>query len=369
MDPDELTTEATEAPAPAPAEAPAPPPAPAEAPAPAPAPAEGGEPPAEPKSLEEALLLGMERSGLSINKDGETAPGETSPETPAEAQPPVAKTVEQPGAAEPENPDADIPEPTEAQMKGANPELRKHVKRVHTQNQRLKTQVRSMSQPAEQFNKLQAFLTTNELDASSAANALRIAAYVQGAINGRADPGTAITEVQAILAQLQGLSGDVLPDDVQQSLDDGTIDEAHAREIARLRAQGTTLARRAQIDTEASNTQAVATHSASLRSAIQTWEQAIRARDPDYQQKASLVDALAYRLRSQQYGVNGMPPTPQHAVAIAQRAYDEVTRTMTPRSAAVRAPLNGAASPKSTVRTAPKTMQEAILQGLERAGT
>ncbi len=254
-------------------------------------------------------------------------------------------------------------------MKGANPELRKHVKRVHAQNSRLKAQVRTMSQPAEQFNKLQAFMTSHELDASSAANALRIAAYVQGAINGRVEPGPVLAEVQGILDQLRGLAGDVLPADVQQSLDDGAIDEAHAREIARLRAQGQTAARRQQLDSEASNTQAVATHSASLKSAIQTWEQAIRARDPDYQQKAPLVDALAFRLRTQTYGVNGMPPTPQHAVAIAQRAYDEVTRTMTPRTAAVRAPLNGAASPKSTVRTAPKTMQEAILQGLERAGT
>lgn len=322
--------------------------------------------------MEEAIGLGLERGGFMLpKKDGE--PGAAAGTAASDAAAPPAPAPGEPAAAaaapEPESLDADIPEPSEAEMAGAPQKLKMHMRRVHQQNTRLKDQVRTLAPGSQQFEKLQSFMASNELDARSAATALRIAAQVQGALNGRVDPATVMGELAQWTDQLRLLAGDALPADVQQRLDDGVIDEATAKEIAHYRAQQVTTTRRAELDTAALSTQAVSAHATLVRSAVQTWEQAIRARDPDYPRKAQLVEARAFQLRTQQYGAQGMPPTPEEAMALAQRAYDDVSKQMQPPRASVRAPLTGAASPKSTVRTPPKTMLEAVQQGLERMGT
>lgn len=375
----------TAAPAAAPAEAPAPAPAPAEAAAPAPAPA------AQSSSLE-AAVLGLEQAGIELDKppaesevvrigaanDGKPDAGKDGVEAASDAaatSPPASGEPAKPGAtaapAAPADGDEDIPEPNEQQLKGANPELRKHVKRVHVQNQRLKEQVRTLAPASQQFEKLQSFMASHELDARSTANALRIAALVQGAINGRVDPSAAVGELTQWMDQLRTLAGDALPADVQRALDDGAIDEAHAKEIARLRASQTTTARRAELDQAALNTQAAGAHANLVVSAVQAWEQAVRARDPDYPRKAKLVETAAKSLRMERYGT-ALPPSPQHATALVQEAYDLVTKELAaalPARTEVRTPLNGAASSKSTVRAEPKTALEAAIQGLERMAT
>ena len=379
--------DAAEAPAPAPAEAPAPAPAPAEAPAPAPAPAEAPAPAAPTSSLE-AAVLGLEATGLAkldtpLPEDEIVRIGQPSTD---KAAPPTSSTetdgsgtvvgaaasTNAPGEEPPPAPDdADLPEPTEAELAAAPKGLRRRFQQVRAQNQRLKETVASVQPDAQQYAKLQTFMATNELDARSAANALRIAALVQGAINGRVDPTSVVQELTHWADQLKGLSGDHLPTDVQKRLDDGIIDEDSAKEIARARAQTVRDQRRTDLDQQQLVTRATQAQAGHIYSAIQAWEQSIRTRDPDYSRKAKLVETTAKSLRLERYG-NGLPPTVEMAQALAQEAYDIVTRELTaalPPQSTVRAPLNGATSSKSTVRTEPKTALEAAMQGLERMAT
>ena len=370
--------DAIDAPAAAPAEAPAPAPAPVEAPAPAPAEASA---PAAPTSSLEAAVLGLEATGLAkldqplpdadvirvgdpvTDKAGDP-PAAGDPEKPAVA--PAASTNTPDDAPAPE--DADLPEPTEAELAAAPKGLRRRFQQVRQQNARLKEQVASVQPDAQQYQKLQSFMASNELDARSAANALRIAALVQGAINGRVDPVSVVGELTHWADQLKGLTGDSLPPDVQKRLDDGVIDDDTAKEIARLRARDLTTQRRAELDTQALTTRATSAQAEHIFSAIQAWERTVRARDPDYARKAKLVETTAKSLRLERYG-NGMPPSVEVAQALAQEAYDMVTRELAsalPAQSTVRTPLNGATSPKSTVRTEPKTSLEAAIQGLER---
>lgn len=379
------------APAPAPTEAPAPAPAPVEAPAPAPAPAPAEAPaaaPAGPTSSLEAAVLGLEATGLAkldqplpedqvvrIGQPSTDKAGDPAPAVDAAAGAPgssAASTNDKPGEDQPPGPnDADLPEPTEAELAAAPKGLRRRFQQVRAQNQRLKDQVASVQPSAQQFEKLQTFMQSNELDARSAANALRIAALVQGAINGRVDPTSVVQELTHWADQLKGLTGDRLPVDVQQRLDDGSIDENTAKELARLRAQSGVQQRRTELDRQTLTTQATQATAEHIYSALQAWEQSVRTRDPDYSRKAKLVETTAKSLRLERYG-NGMPPTVEMAQALAQEAYDIVTRELAaalPQQQSVRAPLNGATSSKSTVRTEPKTSLEAAMQGLERMAT
>lgn len=378
----------------APAEAPAPAPAPAESPAPAPAPSEPSAPapaPAAPANSLEAAVLGLESTGLAkldqplpedqvvrVGKPNTDKAGDAPAAAPAVS--PAAdgaiasaeSTHDKSGEEQPPGPnDADLPEPTEAELAAAPKGLRRRFQQVRAQNQRLKDQVASVQPDAQQYQKLQTFMQSNELDARSAANALRIAALVQGAINGRVDPASVVSELSHWADQLKAMTGDMLPVDVQQRLDDGSIDESTAKEIARLRAQQGATQRRTQLDQQQLITRSTQAQAGQIYGAIQAWEQSVRARDPDYARKAKLVETTAKSLRLERYG-NGLPPSVEQATALAQEAYDMVTRELAaaiPQPATVRAPLNGATSSKSTVRTEPKTSLEAAMQGLERMAT
>ncbi len=375
MAPDAELLDSASAPvaAPEPASAPA---EPASAPSPAPAPAaaapasESTAPAAASSSLE-AAVLGLEATGLA-KLDQPLPEGEVVRvgEAPAAAAPAAAPAEPKPEDASGE--EAELPDPTEAELAAAPKGLRRRFQQVRNQNARLKEQVATVQPAAQQYEKLQSFLASNHLDARSAANALRIAALLQGANEGRVDPAGVIEELMPLVDQLKSLSGDVLPDDVKKRLDEGVIDDDTAKELAQRRAREVLTQRRASTETRELNTQLQQTKAQQIYAAVQAWESAVRARDPDFAKKAKLVATTADSLRMKRYGVNGMPPSVEQAHALAQEAYDLVTREMAaalPQPAAVRAPLNGATSPKSTMRAEPKTSLEAAIQGLERMAT
>jgi hypothetical protein len=341
------------------------------------------EPPA-PKTSLEAAVLGLESTGLKLDQP---LPADqvvrTGQQTEAEPEPEADPSKVEPAKVDPAKVDpADTPEKkgddedadsemTEAELAQTPKGFRQRFTKLKQQHVRLKEQFASVQPAAQQFEKLQSFMASHELDARSAANALRIAALVQGAINGRVDPTGAVQELETWAGQLRGLAGDVLPADVQKRLDDGVIDEEAAKEIARMRAAQTTQARRVELDTQSLNTQALGAQATLIHSAVQTWEQAVRARDPDYPRKAKLVETTAKALRLERYG-NGMPPSVAVAQSLAQEAYDIVTkelRAALPARDTVRSPLAGATPSKSTMRATPKSSLEAAIQGLERMGT
>jgi hypothetical protein len=370
----DLSSQQSDAPAAAPAASSTS--APEAAPAAA-APAAPAAAPAAPATSLDAAVLGLEATGLKLDQPppddevvriGGAPGGEAGADTPvaqpaagAEASAPVTPPGE-------EIPETDLPDPTDAELAAAPKGFRRRFRQVVTQNARLKEQVAQAVPDAQQYRQLQSFMATHELDARSAANALRIAALVQGAINGRVDPSAAAAELRQWSDQLSGLVGDALPADLQQRLDEGAVDEASAKEIAKLRAVQTVQARRAELDAQAITTQTTHAHAGQIASAVRTWEAAVKARDPDYARKAKLVESQAVALRMQRYG-GGLPPTVQEGLKLVQDAYDfanETVKGFMPASAAVRSPLNGATPSKSTMRAEPKSSLEAAIQGLER---
>jgi hypothetical protein len=339
-----------------------------------------------PKTSLDAAVLGLEAQGLKLDRplpDAEVVRIGRQPDGDAgvvdaggsvSAPEPLATTSAEPTeqdrtpTAEEAESEADLPDPTEAELAAAPKGLRRRFGQVKQQVARLRDQVATLQPNAQQYEKLQSFMASNELDARSAANALRIAALVQGALNGRVEPSAAVNELAAWTDQLKGLAGEALPADVQKRVDDGVIDDDTAKEIARLRAQQHLQSRRTELDAQAQSMQVRQAMSGTIVSAVNAWEQAIRERDPDYPRKAKLVETTARALRLERYG-DTIPPSAEHARALVQEAYDVVTRELTaalPRRTDVRTPLNGATPSRSTVRTEPKTSLEAAIQGLER---
>jgi len=157
--------------------------------------------------------------------------------------------------------------------------------------------------------------------------------------------------------------------DLQGQVNDGLLSDEAARELTRARHRAAQAEARLQ-DTTRTHAQDTNLRTvASIRSAVDQWEQSIRTRDPDFAQKADTVRRYSQGLLQER----GTPQTPEQAVALVQSAYEEANKLMLalrPRPQATRptpssvhvASTNGAAAGRQ-----PNTLREAVLLGLERS--
>lgn len=127
--------------------------------------------------------------------------------------------------------------------------------------------------------------------------------------------------------QLRESLGVVLPADLQERVDGGLLDEETAKELAEQRATNALHNRQAKVreDTaaEVASSERTQAQAQAVATAVQKWEDGIKASDPDYAKKAEMVQSTALAMAT----TGGHPRTPEDAVALAQRAYDKVTDT------------------------------------------
>ncbi|API60538.1 hypothetical protein BSL82_15645 [Tardibacter chloracetimidivorans] len=177
---------------------------------------------------------------------------------------------------------------------------------------------------AENYRKITGFMDANGLTGPEVAEGFEIMALLKSG-----DMGNLTKARDWFAERLQSLNehlGEALPDDLQQKVNDGLVDEVLAKELARERSQRTHLetktAERTRQDEEtrrASETQRVATD---MATAVQQWEDGIKAKDPDYAaKKAKLVETQALAIVARD---GKRPQNRDEAVALVDRAYREV---------------------------------------------
>ena len=159
--------------------------------------------------------------------------------------------------------------------------------------------------------------------------------------------------------------GERLPPDVQQQVDDGLLAEDVARELVRTRSERDRLKNTVVETTRAVEQDATEQARLNIGRAVKGWEAQIRARDPDYSDKADTVQEFAKAIIAER----GRPRTPQEAQAYAQEAYDKVQKTFARFQPAVRptrpSPVGGHVA--TPVAAEPKSLLEAVQLGLQRA--
>ena len=156
--------------------------------------------------------------------------------------------------------------------------------------------------------------------------------------------------------------GHVLPEDLQERVDSGMLDEAGALEIAQSRASVSL--RRAQDERTAeaaasADVERRATETrTSMVSAVEAWEARAKASDPDYSKKAELVEAKCLAIVQR----TGKPPlTPEEATQLADQALSEVNAVF---KAALPKPRQITPAPAGSSTTvpapAPASLKDAI---------
>lgn len=223
----------------------------------------------------------------------------------------------------------------------------------------------SLKDPAEKYGLITGFMQEHGLSNEEVAEGYEVMALLKSG-----DPAK-LTQARDWFASrldvLDGMLGHSLPDDIQQKIDEGLLDEDSGLELAQARAAKTLLAQQATQRTEAdkaAETQRGATAiTTAMVSAVEAWEARTKATDPDYLKKADLVIAKSQAIVAR----TGTPPrTPEEATALADQALAEVNalfKSALPKPRAIVPPPAG----QSTVATAqPQTLRAAIDAALGR---
>lgn len=248
----------------------------------------------------------------------------------------------------------------------APPELpasaRKRINKLARQRRELREEVAALRAPAEIGQQLQQYAEANRLSSQDVVFALDLASMVS-----RGDYKAFYETISPLVRHAQEVTGVVLPQDLQQMVDQGHMSPQAAREFANTRFERANYEIQAREMQQHQQVQAVSRVKDDVQRSVSVFEQRLMASDPDYKAKAETVRRTAQAMLFERGGKIG---SVEEAIAITQQAYDEVNRQFRRMQPTLRptAPTPGVSNPQTpAARTAPKSLMEAAMQGLERS--
>lgn len=297
-------------------------------------------------------LLAVVRDAVAP-KDKDAAPAAAKP---AEA----VKDAASDPAAKPAPPDADA-DPSDAELAAYKPNARKYIAKLSTRARQAREALDAVQPELTAHRELVGYLERHQLAAEDVNLLLGVgAALRRGDYKAFLD---GIEPYRQVARQSLGL--EVSPD-LREQVDEGTISEQAAQELTRTRLEAARHKVEADTQTQRNTTREAEAGRSQMRDAVQSWETQLRSRDPDY----ALKEALVLRTSQALLAELGTPRSPQDAVQLAQRAYDEVTAQFArarPAPQATRPTPNGASTPSLGATAEPRSLMEAARLGLARA--
>lgn len=291
-----------------------------------------------------AALKPKEKAPASEDKD---------PKQPDPTKPDAAKE------GEGEEGDGDL---TDEELSRLKPKTKKRIDTLLAERAERDKTITELQPKAQQFDKLVEWVREADLSQDEVNQLFDIGKNLkQGNLR------AAYEQMTPVYENLRRALGEVLPDDLQQRVARGEIDEATAKRLATAETDKAIAQRQAQRTTETVNRQreqqATETHVNAVKTAVTEWENSKAKADPDWKLKQGLVtQAIELAVHRQ-----GFPKTTADAVKMSEAALAEVNKTfaqMSPRKKEVQAVTDVASSRSTAV---PKTMLEAAKAGLAKA--
>lgn len=289
---------------------------------------------------------------------------QADPKNPKGEGQPTASELEAPKdntAATPDPLDAD---PTDDELKALQPRTKRRMEQVLKQRNEARTEAETLKPAAARWQQMDGYLKRHDLAAEDVNLLLGVGAALR-----RGDFKAFLDGVSPYVDLARQNLGLTLPADLQSKVDEGEISTEAATELSVTRLTNARLADQAKANTVAAQTAAQAEQqtrlATSVNAAVTSWEAEVKSRDPDYAKKAATVLRFSQALMAE----HGSPRTPEAAVALAKRAYDEandVFKGALPPPVATR-PAPVGARAVNNARAEPRTLMEAARLGLERS--
>lgn len=213
-------------------------------------------------------------------------------------------------------------------------------KEIIDEKNALKQKIESEYIPkAKNFDSIQSYCQNEGISPENFQKALQAQAILSKVENGLAEPSEALKVLEPIIAALKGMTGDVLPQDLQAKVDAGKMELEDAKEFAQLRAKtkfGEAGMKRQQQTMQQRQQQEF---QAQCETAADQWDAGKRASDPDYKPKSkdSEPDGKFEMVRDKYLAMLNMTnsqgqyanpiKTPQQMSALMEKAYQAVDAT------------------------------------------
>lgn len=246
-------------------------------------------------------------------------------------------------------------------------ELASYKEKTRERILRLIDQRNSFRAEADVTRTLREFLVVNDIAREDFQLTLDLAAAMR-----RGDFRTFLEGVGPYVQLATQALGISLPPDLQSEVQAGRIPFQAAAQMSRDRYSRALAEQHSQRATQIVSTQqqgaAQAQLAQSIENGVTEWERAVRQTDPDYGRKEETVKNFLWAVVRER----GVPNSPQMAIEIAREAYERANNTfrqMAPPPRATKAvPSSVNRSAPAGARPEPKSLMEAALLGLERAG-
>lgn len=286
----------------------------------------------------EAMFAARKKISEEAAKVEDAKPGEKSPDS-----------------KEAGKPEGDLPE---AKADDAKPDDEKK-KDAPARVKELLLERAELAPRAEAFIQLQNWVETRGLSQEDFAGALEITALT------KSDPHAALARLKPIYEALQKAAGDILPDDLAGKVEDGSLDEVSARELAQARSRVSVVEanqrRNSEQEQSRRESEAVEAQTLEIASATTAWEADWKKADPDYSHKAPFVLTEIKAM----WAAGDLPQTKEAALAQAKKARETVEtqlRKMLPAPTQRQVITGGSNS--GTTLPVPKTSLDAMNQHL-----
>lgn len=281
-------------------------------------------------------------------------------EAPASEGATAPAAASSPTTATPPAPDPQDADPTDAEMQQYRPAARKFIGKLTRQRNEAREGLSSVQPELAAHRELVGYLTKHQLAAEDVNMLLGVgAALRRGDFKAFLD---GIEPYREVARQSLGLS---IAKDLRPQVEDGSLSEAAAAELTRTRLDAMRAKGELETQTQRTTERDTSANQVAMSGAVNTWEQGIRTRDPDYALKELSVRRTSQALMQEL----GAPKTPADALALVQRAYDEVTQTLgrvRPAPRATRQTPAGISTPSLGAAAEPQSLMEAARLGLSR---
>ena len=219
-----------------------------------------------------------------------------------------------------------------------------------------------LAEKAKHYEEISDYMRANGLSNTEMAQGFEVMALMKN------DPFKAKEILNAHMSKLSEFTGDILPVDIQEKLDNGFIDTEAARELATYRARTQHTAKATEEYNSRIAAEAEAAKKQEMYQAVVDWESKVNMRDSEYKNKQALVTDRVKSIMQQ----SGNPASPEDAVKYVEQAYNEINQrlgSLAGRNVPTRMPTSYNSSSSGNSAPQPRSLQEAVSWAARRGGS
>lgn len=207
---------------------------------------------------------------------------------------------------------------------------------------------------AEEYARIEQFVRSNDLTTDEVAQGYQVMAAL------KKDPIRALEMLKPIVDDLAKQTGSVVPEDLQQKVEDGLIDADAAQRLAQAEAQKRLLEQQMSQQQESYQRRQQEAAILEMQNEASRWEAEVRSKDPDFGSKQQLVEYAARSINAAK-----PPSTAVDARRNLEEAYAQVNASvkgMMPKPAPVNTPqpTDSSTNNGSSASSGPMSTQQVI---------